>query len=160
MGSVLYRLDPGIRVEGSHSRAIANIVEQEWRNAHPEEPIIRRDVGVDPIPATASAAAVFAGGTPEEARVEEQKAALALAATLTEEADVWNLDLEVGGTEFTLVGVNPALDQFKELADDLRAESRQRAQRGGRQLGAAVARTSSFQAGTSRRMFGVDEYAP
>jgi len=31
----LYRLDASIRVEGSHSRAIADIVEQEWRNAHP-----------------------------------------------------------------------------------------------------------------------------
>ena len=33
----LYRLDASIRVEGSHSRAIADIVEQEWRNAHPGE---------------------------------------------------------------------------------------------------------------------------
>ena len=30
----LFRLDASIRVEGSHSRAIADIVEQEWRNAH------------------------------------------------------------------------------------------------------------------------------
>jgi FMN-dependent NADH-azoreductase len=29
----LFRLDASIRVEGSHSRAIADIVEQEWRNA-------------------------------------------------------------------------------------------------------------------------------
>jgi FMN-dependent NADH-azoreductase len=59
----LYRLDPSIRVEGSHSRAIADIVEQEWRSAHPGEPVVRRHVGVDPIPATAWAAAVFAGRT-------------------------------------------------------------------------------------------------
>ena len=49
----LYRLDASIRVEGSNSRAIADIVEQEWRNAHPDEPVIRRHVGVGPIPATA-----------------------------------------------------------------------------------------------------------
>ena len=30
----LYRLDASIRVEGSHSRAIADIVQQEWRDAH------------------------------------------------------------------------------------------------------------------------------
>jgi FMN-dependent NADH-azoreductase len=69
----------------SHSRAIADIVEQEWRNARPGEPIIRRHVGVDPIPATAWATAVFAGRTPEESRTDEQQAALALAATLTDE---------------------------------------------------------------------------
>ena len=81
----LYRLDASIRVEGSHSRAIADIVEQEWRNAHPGEPVIRRHVGVDPIPATTWATAVFAGRTPEESRTGEQQAALALAATLTDE---------------------------------------------------------------------------
>src|SRR5216684_5992077 len=75
----LYRLGASIRVEGSHSRAIADIVEQEWRNAGPGEPIIRRHVGVDPIPATAWATAVFAG-RPEESRTDEQQAALALAA--------------------------------------------------------------------------------
>ena len=81
----LYRLDASIRVEGSHSRAIADIVEQQWRNAHPDEPVVRRHVGVDPIPATAWATAVFAGRTPGESRTVEQKAALALAATLTDE---------------------------------------------------------------------------
>ena len=29
----LFRLDASIRVEGSHSREIADIVEQEWRAA-------------------------------------------------------------------------------------------------------------------------------
>src|ERR1700728_564171 len=81
----LYRLDASIRTEGSHSRAIADIVEQEWRTAHPGESVIRRHVGVDPIPATAWATAVFAGYTPEESRTGEQQAALALAATLTDE---------------------------------------------------------------------------
>jgi len=214
----LYRLDASIRVEGSHSRAIADIVEQEWRNAHPGEPVIRRHVGVDPIPATAWATAVFAGRTPEESRTSEQRAAVALAATLTDEliaadallfaaplynfgvsqhfktwadmviadprmaagtqpilagkpavlvtvhggnyrpgtpregwdhatgwmrrilADVWHLDLEVVETEFTNVGVNPALDQFKDLAHQLRQEAGEQARRRGRELGAAAAR--------------------
>jgi len=81
----LFRLDASIRVEGSHSRAIADIVEQEWRNARPGEPIIRRHVGVDPIPAAAWATAVFGGWTPPESRTDEQQAALALAASLTDE---------------------------------------------------------------------------
>jgi FMN-dependent NADH-azoreductase len=212
----LYRLDASIRVEGSHSRAIADIVEQEWRNARPGEPIIRRHVGVDPIPATAWATAVFAGRTPEESRTDEQQAALALAATLTDElvaadallfavplynfgvsqhfktwvdmvitdprmaagaqpilagkpavlvtvrggnyrpgtpregwdhatgwmrrilADVWHLDLKVVQAEFTLVGVNPALEQFTDLARKLRHEAEEQARRHGRELGAAV----------------------
>jgi FMN-dependent NADH-azoreductase len=216
----LYRLDASIRVEGSNSRAIADIVEQEWRNAHPGEPVIRRHVGVDPIPATTWATAVFAGRTPEESRTDEQQAALALAATLTDEliaadallfavplynfgvsqhfktwvdmvitdprmaagaqpilagkpavlvtvrggnyrpgtpregwdhatgwmrrilADVWHLDLQVVQAEFTLVGVNPALDQFKDLARQLRQEAEEQARRHGRELGAAVATAS------------------
>jgi FMN-dependent NADH-azoreductase len=212
----LYRLDASIRVEGSHSRAIADIVEQEWRNANPGEPIIRRHVGVDPIPATAWGTAVFAGYTPGEARTGEQRAAQALAATLTDElvaadallfavplynfgvsqhfktwvdmvitdprmaagaqpilagkpavlvtvrggnyrpgtpregwdhatgwrrrilADVWHLDLKVVQAEFTLVGVNPALDQFSDLAGQLREEAEEQARRHGRELGAAI----------------------
>jgi FMN-dependent NADH-azoreductase len=81
----LFRLDASIRVEGSHSRAMADIVEQEWRSADPGQAVVRRHVGVDPIPATAWATAVFASYTPEEARTDEQRAALALAATLTDE---------------------------------------------------------------------------
>jgi FMN-dependent NADH-azoreductase len=213
----LFRLDASIRVEGSHSRAIADIVEQEWRNVHPDEPVVRRHVGVDPIPATAWATAVFAGRTPEESRTPEQKGVLALGAALTDElvaadalllaaplynfgvsqhfkswvdmvitdprmaagsepilagkpavlvsvrggnyrsgtpregwdhatgwmrrilADVWHLDLEVVEADFTNVGVNPALDQFRALAAQLRQEAEEQARRHGRELGAATA---------------------
>ncbi len=31
-------------------------------------------------------------------------------------SDVWGVDLEIVEREFTLVGVNPALDEFKDLA--------------------------------------------
>jgi FMN-dependent NADH-azoreductase len=214
----LYRLDASIRVEGSHSRAIADIVEQEWRNARPDEAVVRRHVGVDPIPSTAWSTAVFAAYTPEEARTDEQRAARALAAILADEliaadallfavplynfgvsqhfktwvdmvvtdprmaagtqpilagkpavlvtvrggnyrpgtpregwdhatgwmrrilADVWHLDLKVVETEFTLVGVNPALDQFKDMARELHEEAEEQARRHGRELGAALVR--------------------
>src|SRR5580658_8659740 len=213
----LFRLDASIRVEGSHSRAIADIVEQEWRNVHPDEPVVRRHVGVEPISATAWATAVFAGRTPEESRTPEQKGALALGAALTDElvaadalllaaplynfgvsqhfkswvdmvitdprmaagsepilagkpavlvsvrggnyrsgtpregwdhatgwmrrilADVWHLDLEVVEAEFTTVGINPALDQFTDLARELRQEAEEQARRHGRELGAPTA---------------------
>ena len=177
----------------------------------------RCHVGADPVPATAWANAVYASYTPEESRTDEQQAAVALAATLTDEliaadallfavplynfgvsqhfkawvdmvitdprmaagtqpilagkpavlvtvrggnyrvgtpregwdhatgwmrrilADVWHLDLKVVQAEFTLVGVNPALDQFTNLARQLRQEAEAQARRHGRELGTAVA---------------------
>jgi FMN-dependent NADH-azoreductase len=216
LGRGLYRLDASIRLDGSHSRAIADIVEQEWRDAHPREPVIRRHIGVDPVPARSWASAVSARRTPEDVRTDAQNAALTLAATLTNElvaadalllavplynfgvsqhfkawvdmvitdprmaagaepilagkpavlvtvrggsygpgtprdggdhatgwilADVWQLDLDVVEAEFTQVGVNPALDQFKDLARQLREQAEEQARRSGRQLGAAVPST-------------------
>ncbi|WNV83961.1 NAD(P)H-dependent oxidoreductase [Umezawaea sp. Da 62-37] len=75
----LFRLDASIRVEGSHSRAIADIVEQEWRSTHPHSPVVTRHIGIDPIPATTWGTAAFAGYTPEADRTDEQREAIALA---------------------------------------------------------------------------------
>ena len=49
-------------------------------------------------------------------------------------ADVWQLDLKVVEAEFTLVGVNPALDQFKDLAARLRVQTEELARSHGRAL--------------------------
>lgn len=211
----MFRLDASIRVEGSHSRAIADIVEQEWTAGHPDDQIIRRHVGTEPIPSSTWATAAFAGYTPEDQRSPEQRGALALAGELADEliaadallfavplynfgvsqhfktwvdvvmtdprfdptappvlagkpavlvsvqggnyapgtpregwdhatgwmrrilADVWNLDLDVVETPFTLVGVNPALDQFTDLAATLRSEAEQLARKHGQALGTA-----------------------
>ena len=209
----LFRLDASIRVEGSASREIADIVEQEWRTGDPSARVIQRHVGAEPLPATAWAAAVSAGFTPEADRSPEQREAVALAATLADEvaeadallfavplynfgvsqhfktwvdlmitdprfapgaeaspvagrpavlvvvrggaygpgtpregwdhatawitrilADVWGLDLRIVEREFTLVGVVPALDEFKDLADQLRADAEQLARSHGRDL--------------------------
>jgi FMN-dependent NADH-azoreductase len=48
--------------------------------------------------------------------------------------DVWQLDLDVVTREFTLVGVNPALDQFTELAAELKRHAEDQAARHGRGL--------------------------
>jgi FMN-dependent NADH-azoreductase len=208
----LFRLDASIRTEGSHSRQIADIVEREWREAYPDSRVTNREIGVQPLPSDAWAAAVSASATPEEARSPEQQQAVALAASLTDEleaadallfavplynfgvsqhfktyvdlvvtdprmaagadpviagrpavlatvrggyyaagtpregwdhatgwmrrilADVWKLDLLVVEKDFTLVGVNPALDQFKELAAQLATEAEALAQEHGRSL--------------------------
>jgi FMN-dependent NADH-azoreductase len=58
-------------------------------------------------------------------------------------ADVWQPDLKVVEAEFTLVGVNPALDQFRDLARQLREEAEGRARSAGRELGAALAASSA-----------------
>ena len=49
-------------------------------------------------------------------------------------ADVWQLDLRVVTREFTLVGVNPALDAFTDMAADLRTRAEQEAREHGRAL--------------------------
>jgi FMN-dependent NADH-azoreductase len=214
----LFRLDASIRTEGSHSRRIADIVQQEWRASDPDSPVINREIGIEPLPSDAWAAAVSANGVAEEDRSPAQRAAAELAATLAGElddadallfavplynfgvsqhfktyvdlivtdprmaagtepaiagkpavlatvhggyyaagtpregwdhatgwmrrilADVWQLDLLVVETDFTLVGVNPALDQFKELAAQLQAESEELARAHGRSLSEKLTR--------------------
>lgn len=208
----LFRLDASIRVDGSHSSRIADLVEQEWRLAHPDSGVVRRPVGTEPLPADAWANAVTASRVPEEQRTPAQAEAAALAASLVDElvgadallfaaplynygvsqhfkawvdlvitdprmasgaepavagkpavlvavrggaygagtpregwdhatgwmrrvlADVWRLDLLVVESEFTLVGVNPALDQFSELAARMRQEAESLARAHGRTL--------------------------
>jgi FMN-dependent NADH-azoreductase len=210
----LFRLDASIRTEGSHSREIADLVEQEWQTHSPATEVVRRHVGVDPIPATAWADAVTGSWTPEEARTPEQRAAAALAAEAADQLleadallfavplynfgvpqhfkawvdlvitdprlapgqtplagkpavlvvvrggsyaagtpregwdhstewvlrilrDVWALDVQVVEREFTLVGVNPALDEFKDLADEIRIAAEATAREHGHTLAGA-----------------------
>jgi FMN-dependent NADH-azoreductase len=208
----LFRLDASIRIDGSHSREIADIVEREWLDANYDREVVRRHLGTNPIPADAWATAVGASYTPEADRSPEQKAATALAAEAVDQlvsadallfavplynfgvsqhfktwadlvitdprmasgvepatagkpavlvtvrggsyaagtpregwdhatswmrrilADVWQLDLKVVESEFTLVGVNPALDQFADLAADLRRRAEIDAREHGRAL--------------------------
>lgn len=52
--------------------------------------------------------------------------------------DVWGLDLIIVQRQFTLVGVNPALDQFADLAADIRDRAENAAADAGRRLVAAV----------------------
>ncbi len=208
----LFRLDASIRAEGSVSRAIADIAETSWRASDPSAEVVRRDVGLDPLPATAWAAAVSANGVADAARRPDQRLATALASTLVDELldadallfavplynfgvpqhlkawvdlvmteprmanraapvlagrpavliivrggaygpgtpregwdyasgwirrileDVWGLDLRVVEREFTLVGVNPALDEFTDLAAQMHRDAERLAAAHGRHL--------------------------
>jgi FMN-dependent NADH-azoreductase len=208
----LFRLDASIQSEGSHSRAIANIVEASWREAQPDAAVVRRSIGLDPLPSTTWALAVMANRTDANQRTDAQREAVAVASSLVDELldadallfavplynfgvsehfktwvdvvitdprmaasagrllegrpavlvvvrggaygpgtpregwdhatgwmrrilqDVWGLDLKVVETEFTLVGVNPALDQFKVLAAQMRRDAEIVAAEHGRHL--------------------------
>jgi FMN-dependent NADH-azoreductase len=212
----LFRLDASIRVEGSHSRELADAVETEWTSAHPGDTVIRRDLGRAPLPATTWADAALAGFTPEDARTPEQREAVAVAAELADEllaadayvfalplynygvsqhfkawvdtliaeprfgagvekplagrpavlivtrggaygegtpragwdhatpwiqrvlSDLWGLDVVTVEKEFTLVGVNPALDQFAELAAKLHEAAANDARSHGQALSSRV----------------------
>jgi FMN-dependent NADH-azoreductase len=213
----LYRLDASIRVDGSASGELADIVEQEWLAAHPGDTVVRRHLGTNPIPADAWPLAAFAGYTPEQDRSPEQRQAVALAATLVDEllaADaivlavplynfgvsqhikawidlvvtdprasaggppllagkpvvlatvrggaygpgtpregwdhstaylahflgtVWDANLTVVEREFTLVGVNPALDAFADQAALMHTDALVAAHQAGQALAAAGA---------------------
>jgi FMN-dependent NADH-azoreductase len=53
-------------------------------------------------------------------------------------ADVWGARLTVVEREFTLVGVNPALDQFAELAEQMKDSAHSAAREAGRALAATA----------------------
>lgn len=212
----LFRLDASIKREGSHSRRLADLVQDEWSAAHPGAAVVTREIGLDPVPAGAWSAAVSAAMSPGEP-TPEQRDATALAAQLVDEIvdadalllavplynygisqhfkawvdlvltdprmapgtepaiagkpavlatvrggsyaagtpregwdhatpwmrrileDVWQLDLLVVEAELTLVGFNPALDEFADLARDLHAAADRDAAEHGRSLAARVA---------------------
>jgi FMN-dependent NADH-azoreductase len=212
----LFRLDASIRTEGSVSRAIADIVEETWRQVHPDADVTRRQIGLEPVPAMSWALSVFANRADPTSLSPEQRDAVDLATTLTDELldadallfavplynfgvsqhfkawvdivntdprmsaaagrplqgrpgvlvavrggaygagtpregwdhasgwmrrileEVWGLDLRVVETEFTLVGVNPALDQFKDIAAEMRKDSERVAAEHGRHLAGAL----------------------
>ena len=209
----LFRLDASIKIEGSASREIADVVEEHWVSHHPGDHVVRRHIGTEPLPSDAWAAAVTGGMTPEAERTDAQRAAVALAAQLADELleadavllavplynfgvsqhiktwidlvitdprgqagpllagkplvlatvrggaygegtpregwdhstaylrrileDVWGADLTVVEREFTLVGVNPALDEFTDLARQIHAEALSAADEAGRVLAKA-----------------------
>lgn len=83
----LFRLDASIREEGSASRALADLVESNWRETSPEAPVTRRHIGVDPLPSDALATALGAAYTPEGERTEHQRTTLDLATALVDELD-------------------------------------------------------------------------
>lgn len=83
----LFRLDVSILPGNSASAEIADIVETEWTAAHPGQPVVRRHLGTDPLPADAWALATTGGFAAEPERTPDQRDALALAANLAAELE-------------------------------------------------------------------------
>jgi FMN-dependent NADH-azoreductase len=81
----LFRLDASILPGTSTSAELADLLEAEWFAARPGEPVVRRHLGTDPLPADAWRLAATAAFTPDSERTPAQHAALALAADLTAE---------------------------------------------------------------------------
>jgi FMN-dependent NADH-azoreductase len=81
----LFRLDASIRQEGSVSRAVADTVQRAWQAEHPDAPVIRRDLGAEPLPASAWATAASGLGIPAEQHSPAQAEATALAVGLVDE---------------------------------------------------------------------------
>ncbi len=81
----LFRLDASIKVDGSASREIADVVEQHWLATHPGDRVVRRHIGTEPLPSDAWAHAVSASWTPAEERTPEQQAAAELVTGLADE---------------------------------------------------------------------------
>jgi FMN-dependent NADH-azoreductase len=208
----LFRLDASINPDGSASRAIADVVENEWIATRPGDLVTRRNVGTDPFRSTAWTKALRAIWTPEVKRSRSQHLAIELVSDLAAElreadaallavplynfgvpahvktwidlviagakssdeallegkptvlvvvrggsygagtpregwdhstdylrrilADVWGADLEIVEREFTLVGVNPALDDFKGIAAEMKESAFAAAREAGRSFSA------------------------
>ena len=81
----LFRLDASILPASSASRSLADLVEAEWTAAHPDSTVTRRDLALDPVPATAWADAVTGGFVAPADRTEAQNAARDLATAFADE---------------------------------------------------------------------------
>jgi len=81
----LFRLDASINPDGSASRALGDIVENEWVARNPQERVIRRNVGADPFQSTAWTKALRATSTPEGKRSRAQHLTIELVSDLAAE---------------------------------------------------------------------------
>jgi len=148
----LFRLDASIRTDGSVTRAVADAVEAGLRAAAPGTPVVRRDVGLRPLPATAWSAAVLA---PEEGATDRHRDATALAGRLADEL----LDADV--FLFAVPLYNYGVDQhFKTWADLVLTDARIQQERAlaGRPAVLVTARGGGYGPGTPRE--GWDHATP
>ncbi|MFI5495019.1 FMN-dependent NADH-azoreductase [Actinoplanes sp. NPDC051859] len=205
----LLRIDSSIQGPRSASSELADLAVAEFAANLPDETVVKRHLGTDPLPAEAWATAIAGAFTPAEDRSAAQQQAIELANSLAQElrdadaavfafplynygvsqhvktwidlalaggvhgerlldgkpvvllttrggaygpgtpregwdhntaylvrilADIWGANVTVIEREFTLVGVNPALDEFTELAALLKKTAHEAAVAAGKAL--------------------------
>ncbi len=82
--STLLRIDSSSRSTGSHSSKLADHAEALWREAHPQGKVIRRHVGLQPIPVL-SEETITGFFSPDDAMTADLRDATALSDRLIDE---------------------------------------------------------------------------
>lgn len=153
----LFRLDASIRTEGSVSREVADTVVVAWSQTHPDVDVIRRDVGTNPLPATAWQNAVTGGWTDPAQRSPQQHAAIAMATALADELIA--ADAYVIATPLYNYGVQPNLKAWLDLViTDPRMAPGGEQPLAGRPIVLVVARGGGYGEGTPKH--GWDHATP
>ena len=117
--SVLYRLDASIRADGSDTRSLAESFQAATLGNFEDVSIIKREIGLTPLPSTAWAGAVFGPYSSLEQRLPEQTEGMAIAAELADELIA--ADAYVFAVPFYNFGVS---QHFKAYVDIVLAEPR------------------------------------
>ena len=81
----LLRIDASIQGDRSFSSALADLVQHEVTAAHPDEPVVSRHLGNQPLPSNAWQNAILGNFTEPAARTQAQREAIALAQALAAE---------------------------------------------------------------------------
>lgn len=115
----IFRLDASIRADRSVTRAVADTLQGELMLRLDDMTVANRDIGLNPIPSTAWAGAVFGPHIPTEQRTSEQQAGIALATEFADELIA--ADAYVFALPFYNFGVS---QHFKTYVDVLLTEPR------------------------------------
>lgn len=146
--STIFRLDASIRQDGSVTRAVADTLESTIVEELDGPTVVRRDLGIDPVPSTLWAPAAFAGFTPEDERSTEQLEAVAAAKAYADEI----VDAEV--IVFAVPLYNFGVSQhFKAWVDTVMTDPRLgpgSTELAGRPAFLVTARGGGYGAGTPR----------
>jgi FMN-dependent NADH-azoreductase len=144
----LLRVDASIRTDGSVSREVADSVETGWRAGQPDATVVRRDLGRDPLPAPAWAAAVSAGRTPDGERTPQQRASVAYATALADE--LLGADAVVVASPLYNFGIPQHLKAWIDLVLTDPRFAPGTAPLAGRPLALVIARGGGYGPGTPR----------
>jgi FMN-dependent NADH-azoreductase len=113
--STVFRLDSSIRSEenGSVTRAVASTLERSLVAELDDATVVRREIGLTPLPSSAWANSAFGRFAPEGERTPEQAASVALATELADE--LLASDAFILGAPFYNYGVSQHVKTWVDL---------------------------------------------